>query len=260
MIRIGTSGFSYKDWEGPFYPARLQAGSRLSFYARHFDAVEINASYYNVGSPRTYASMAAKVPEGFRFVVKANKGMTHEREANDAVFREYLTAIRPLIEADKFGCVLAQFPWSFKRTPAAEAYLRAFRDRMEGIPTVVEFRNRQWCSPEVYALLRELDFGYCCVDEPQLKGLLPRQAVVTSRIGYVRFHGRNAQKWWHHDEAWERYNYLYSEQELHEWLPRLHDLERQTDIVYVFFNNHYQGQAVINAEMLKGLLEGDSPC
>lgn len=256
MIRVGTSGFSYKDWEGAFYPPGLPARDRLSFYAQRFATVEINASYYRVGTPRTYAAMAAKTPEGFRFVVKANKHMTHERKDNEQVFREFLAALQPLQSAGKFGCVLAQFPWSFKRTPAGETYLRTFRDRMEHVPTVIEFRNRQWCVPGVYELLRESGLGYCCVDEPQLKGLLPRQAVVTSSVGYVRFHGRNAKNWWRHDEAWERYDYLYSKQELGEWLPRLATMNGQAETLYVFFNNHYQGQAVVNAEMLRDLLSG----
>ena len=254
MIRIGTSGFSYKDWMGKFYPEGTQDRDRLRVYAEHFDTVEINASYYNIGHPRIYSAMAKKVPDEFEFVVKANQAMTHDRELNKAVFREFLDSVLPLIEEGKFGCVLAQFPWSFKRNPENEDYLRTFRGRIEETPTVIEFRNREWCEPEIHQLLRELGFGYCCVDEPKLKGLMPPESVVTSDLGYVRFHGRNAKKWWKHDEAWERYDYLYEKEELEEWAPKIKSVEQEAEQEYVFFNNHYQGQAATNAQMLLELL------
>jgi len=254
MIRIGTSGFSYDDWNGHFYPAGTQQRDRLRVYAERFDTVEVNSSYYRIGHPRMYAAMARKVPDGFQFVVKANQDMTHNRERNRGVFREFLDSLQPLCDEGKLGGVLAQFPWSFKRRPENEDYLATFRERMGDTVTVIEFRNSDWCQPEVFERLREWGFGFCCVDEPKLRGLMPALTEVTAPISYVRFHGRNAQKWWKHDEAWQRYDYLYTREELEEWVPKIRSLEEESETEYVFFNNHYQGQAATNAQRLLDLL------
>ena len=152
------------------------------------------------------------------------------------------------------GCILAQFPWSFRRTPDNQEYLRRFRDALPEMPVVVEFRNAEWVDEATLDQLRGLGMGYCCVDEPRLKGLVPPVAAATSPVGYVRFHGRNAQKWWKHDEAWERYNYLYSAAELQEWVPKIGEVAQQTEKTYVFFNNHYEGKAGQNARELADLL------
>jgi len=122
------------------------------------------------------------------------------------------------------------------------------------VPTVVEVRNAGWAAVETYDLLKRLGFGFCSVDEPALRGLMPRVAVATSRVGYVRFHGRNAADWWKHEHAWQRYNYLYSEEELAEWAPRVRSLDAETDVTYLFFNNHYQGKSAQNAVMFAKML------
>jgi uncharacterized protein YecE (DUF72 family) len=126
---------------------------------------------------------------------------------------------------------------------------------MDGIPTVVEFRQREWIVPQVGNLLRELGLGYCCVDEPRLPGLVPPIARATSDIGYVRFHGRNRAKWWEHDEAWERYDYAYSRDELEPWADKIRSLAEQTRETFVLANNHWQGQAVDTARQLRMLLQ-----
>ncbi len=259
-ILIGTSGFSYDDWRGHFYPPDLGKREMLPFYAERFPTVEVNATYYVLPHPATFIQMSRKVPDDFRFVVKANKDMTHTGgELHEETFAGFRRALEPLVERRMLGCVLGQFPWSFKQTLENEAYLRTFREQLAALPTVVEFRNAEWAVDRTFDLLRELDLGFCCVDEPGLPGLMPRVAVTTSRIGYLRFHGRNAQKWWKHDHAWERYNYLYGEAELAEWLERIRWLEERTETLYVFFNNHYEGKAGQNARMLARLLELSLP-
>src|SRR5947209_15871083 len=145
--------------------------------------------------------------------------MMHAEEPQPEVFAAFRAALEPLQESGCLGCVLGQFPWSFRNTPENRDALRRFREELDAIPGVVEFRNSGWAQEETFVLLRELGLGYCCVDEPGLKGLMPRVAVATSPIGYVRFHGRNAAKWWHHEHAFERYDYLYTEDELAEWVP-----------------------------------------
>jgi uncharacterized protein YecE (DUF72 family) len=152
------------------------------------------------------------------------------------------------------GCVLAQYPWSFKATPENRRALERLRSELAEIPVVVEFRNAGWVAEETFALLRELGMGCFCVDEPRLKGLMPGIVKATSPIGYVRFHGRNAAKWWQHEHAYERYDYLYSEEELTEWVPRVRELAEETEKTYLFFNNHYEGKAGQNAQMMAQLL------
>ncbi len=259
MIYIGTSGFSYDDWKGHFYPEHISKKDMLAFYASAFNAVEVNSSYYAIPSAASIAAMDRKTPEGFEFVVKAHQDMTHAEAPVPESFDKFLAAIQPLRDSGKLGCVLAQFPWSFKHTPENTRTLAEFRDRVGDLPTVVEFRNSEWVTDETFALLRELGLGFCAVDEPDLKGLMPRVSVATSPIGYVRFHGRNAQKWWKHDEAYERYDYLYSEEELSEWLPKVADLEDGTEKTYVFFNNHYQGKSAQNARMFAKMLNLSLP-
>lgn len=256
MIHIGTSGFSYKDWIGHYYPEGTASKDMLAFYAREFATCELNFTYYRQPDPKTLARMADKVPPGFIFTVKAYREMTHEREkASAAEFSTFAQGLQPLIEAGKFGCVLLQFPWAFKPSAENRAYLEACRERLGDLPAAVEFRNVAWIKDETFALLRSLELGFCCVDQPQLKGLLPPVAESTASVAYVRFHGRNAAKWWQHDEAWERYNYSYSREELQEWLPKIEKLNRAAETTYIFTNNHYQGQAVDTARQLKLLLE-----
>ena len=254
MIYIGTSGFSYDDWKGHFYPDRIDKKDMLSYYARSFNTVEINATYYAVPSAASVAAMDKKTPEDFQFVVKAHKDMTHADQPRPEVFDAFLAAIQPLRDSGKLGCVLAQYPWSFKPTPENQGRLRQFKDRVGDVPAVVEFRNADWVSEETFDGLRELGLGFCSVDEPRLKGLMPPIAVATSDIGYVRFHGRNAKKWWRHEQAHERYDYLYSKDELTEWVPKVEEIDGRTRKTYLFFNNHYQGKSAQNAKMFAAML------
>jgi uncharacterized protein YecE (DUF72 family) len=258
-ILIGTSGFSYDDWRGYFYPADLKREEMLSFYARYFPVVEINATYYRLPTPTTMLQMARKVPEGFRFVVKANQEMTHADRFQPEAFAQFREALEPLREAGMLGCVLAQFPWSFRRTPENERFLGIVRRELPGTPVVVEFRNAEWVAEETFARLRGEGLGFCAVDEPPLKGLVPPVVEATSPIGYVRFHGRNREKWWRHEHAYERYDYLYSEEELREWTPRIAQLAAETEETYVFFNNHYIGKAGQNARQMADLLNQPHP-
>jgi len=259
MIYFGTSGFSYKDWVGPYYPQGMPSSAWLEFYAREFSVTELNFSYYRVPTKSTLERLAAKTPDDFLFTVKAHQDMTHEREGKDGVFTEFVESLEPLIDSGKFGCILAQFPSSFHPGEDSVDYLRMFRERLGTLPLVVEFRNRGWLSEQTFDFLRDNGLGFCCVDEPRLKGLIPPVAEATSSIGYVRFHGRNAKKWWQHKEAWERYDYTYSEEELEEWVPKLRKLEENTEKTFVFANNHWQGQAVQTARQLRMLLPDLEP-
>jgi uncharacterized protein YecE (DUF72 family) len=255
MIRIGTSGYSYEDWVGPFYPANLKKSDWLEFYARHFDTTELNFSYYRQPEARMLERMATKVPPGFVFTIKAFQGLTHERaEDNAGEFDTFVEALAPLIDQGKLGCVLAQFPFSFHATSENVDYVKLCRERFGDLAVVIEFRNREWLTPAMFQFLREQRLGFCCVDEPRFKSLMPPIAEATAPVAYVRFHGRNAQKWWRHEQAYERYDYTYSDEELAEWVPKVKEIEACAGKVLVFFNNHFRAQAVDAAKAFERML------
>ncbi len=255
MFKIGTSGFSYQDWVDQFYPKGMTKKEMLGYYSSHFDCVEINSTYYKIPHPAVMFQMGKKVGDNFEFVVKANRQMTHEIKNIGQIFQDFKECLKPLQEVDKLGAVLAQFPWSFKKNSANIKYLRKLREIMENIPMVIEFRNIEWFDREVFDFLQENNLGFCNVDQPRLKGLLPNTNVNTTAIGYYRFHGRNEEKWWSKGkEPWERYDYLYQEKELAELLPFVKEVIKNSRKTFLFFNNHYRGQAVKNAKMMKALL------
>ena len=256
-IYVGTSGFKFDDWKGRFYPETVKQKDWLRYYAQRFNCLEINASYYRLMPAATYQRMMERVPPGFQFTVKTYRTLTHEAGSeNEADFATFIASLRPLRETGEFGCVLAQFPTSFHNTPENRGYLAGFRDRFAGIPLVVEFRGREWLGDAVLDYMREREIGFCAVDEPQFKTLMPPIAVATSPIGYIRFHGRNYQKWWKGGEGGkERYDYLYRKEELEEWVPKIQHVASETQRVYVFMNNCFQGQAAANAVDMRKLLE-----
>jgi uncharacterized protein YecE (DUF72 family) len=254
MIRLGTSGFSYEDWVGEFYPPDLPKWRWLPFYAEQFDTVELNVTYYRLPEAKLVRGWIDRTPEGFLFAVKAHQGLTHERQPSGfAAFRE---SISPLAEAGKLGCVLAQFPHSFHPTRANRDYLPRLREGLDELPVVVELRDAGWVREETFEQLSSLRLGFCCVDEPPLPGLMPPVARATGPVAYVRFHGRNAEKWWEHENAWERYNYRYADSELVDWAEKIRDLDGEAEITLVYANNHYRGQSVGTIRQLQGMLAG----
>lgn len=253
-ILIGTSGFSYDDWVGPVYPADLPKTEWLRFYAQEFPTCELNFTFYRIPGSHTLAQIADKVPPGFLFSVKAFQGITHEREEPGPLVSQFVQAIGPLQDEGKFACVLVQFPYSFRPARQNREYLRRLRDAFGDLPLVVEFRQQGWVNEQTFEELRALNFGFCCVDQPRLKGLIPPVAVATGPVAYVRFHGRNAAKWWQHEEAWERYDYSYRDEELMEWVPKIRQLDAEAPLTLVYMNNHWQGQAVGTARQLRRLM------
>jgi len=253
VIAIGTSGFDYDDWRGAFYPAELPKTGFLEFYAEHFQALELNFSYYRMPTARQLDSMLRRTAGRVTFAVKAHRSMTHERTAGDADLGAFEQALAPLRGAGVLGAVLAQFPQSFHQTEENRGYLKRLVDRI-GPPFVAELRRADWATPPLLDWLGRIGAGFCCVDEPELEGLMPPLAAATAKPGYVRFHGRNAAKWYVHDRAEERYDYRYEDRELAAWVPKILELERKAGDVLVFFNNHFQGKAVDAAKGLERLL------
>ena len=253
VIYLGTSGFSYKDWVGEFYPDGLPAKDWLSFYAREFKACEINSTFYALPSPAVMQGLADRTGPGFVFAVKANQEMTHRREGKN-VCGDFCRALEPLVRANKLGCILAQFPYSFDFNNKNWEYLANLQRDLTGLPLVIEFRNARWLKVEVFQWLRRQEIGFCCVDEPQLPNLLPPVAEVTAKIAYVRFNGRNKEKWWQPEQAWERYDYSYKPDELKEWLPRITKLNSAAEKTFIFANNHWKGQSITTIRQLQLLL------
>jgi len=258
VIYVGTCGFSYKDWIGPLYPPTIKPSEMLPYYARRFRAVEIDSSYYGVPSARSVASMSARTPTNFRFSFKVPQTVTHvsdpgpHRVHDDA--RALVESLAPVAASGKLACVLLQFPNAFKPDTASHAYVRRVAEALDGLNVVVEFRNALWQNAETMELLRDIGAGYCNVDMPRLEGLLGPSSDATAPIGYVRFHGRNARTWWRGTNV-TRYDYLYEAGELAPWTDRIAEIDAETSETYVFFNNHANGKAAVNAEMLEALLD-----
>ena len=253
VIEIGTSGFDYADWHGFFYPEALSKGDRLSYYSGHFSALELNFSYYRMPSAASLESMVKRTDGRVTFAVKAHRSMTHERIATDLDYDAFTDALRPIREAGKLGAILAQFPNSFRQCEENRVYLKRMADAL-GRPLAVELRHEAWAADPVVRWLAKLDVGFVCVDEPDIPGLMPHTAAVASAPAYVRFHGRNADKWYTHDRADERYDYRYRPSELSEWRGKIRFLDQKAGHVLVFFNNHFQGKAVEAAKIMEKLL------
>ncbi len=252
-IRVGTSGYSFADWFGIVYPQGARQGDLLASYARLFDTVEINVTYYRVPGPQMFAGMLRKVPADFTFVLKLPKEMTHEREKLDEVVTPFSKAAAPLIDAGQLGGLLAQFPWAFKPSLASMDHLRRLSDALAGIkaPVNVEFRHASWYAEETYRALRELGLGFVNVDLPALPGLPPPTNVLTSDVAYYRLHGRNLKTWWARGEEGERYDYLYETGELEDWALRAEEGAARSRACFLFANNCHLGQSVVNALQLR---------
>ncbi|HEX9916292.1 MAG TPA: DUF72 domain-containing protein [candidate division Zixibacteria bacterium] len=261
MIKIGTSGFSFDSWIGPVYPTYLKKNQLLLYYERilGFNVLEINSTYYALPSRKSMESLVKRTSPDFRFSIKANSEMTHkikDKKNNKKSFENFKFSIQPFVDSGKLLCILAQFPYSFYPAKDNFDYLKQFKEQVLGIPIVIEFRNRYWHKSEVLDFLKDKDLGYCIVDEPNLKGLMPFNPAITSDIAYFRFHGRN--KDWFEAEKSSRYDYLYSQEELKKFVDPIKDLDSKASQTLVFFNNCHIGKAVRNALMLKEIIQNDS--
>jgi uncharacterized protein YecE (DUF72 family) len=255
-VLVGTSGYSFQDWVGPFYPAGIQRGKMFDHYVKYFPCAEINASYYRIMPAAVMAQIGAKAPEGYPIIVKAHKSLTHERHELEQQLPAWFESVKPLVERGQMAGVLAQFPFSFKLSSGNLEYLKRTRELLNAYPYYVEFRHAGWMRPDVFAFLREQHMDFVSVDEPALQGLIPATPVVTGDTLYVRFHGRNAENWW--GGAGDRYDYDYSNAELTEWLQKIKKLREKARMTYLFFNNCHRGQAVKNALAMIDMLKGNA--
>jgi len=267
IVRVGPAGWSYPDWAGYVYPSRRAKGFHEATYlAEYFDTIEINTSFYQPLRPEHAAQWIERVAANPRFVFTAKlwQRFTHDiRSAASgstaAEEREVRAGFDVLRAANKLGAVLLQFPFSFHRTEETVAYLSSVLKRFADYPLVVEVRHGSWDSPETMELLRTSGVSFCNIDQPMIGRSLGPSAQATSAVGYVRLHGRRYDTWFTDDEtipAHERYNYLYSGEELAPWATRVRKVTERASQTFVITNNHFQGKAVVNALQLISILKG----
>ncbi len=251
---IGTSGYSYPDWVGTFYPPNLSRKDFLKYYTTYFDGVELNYTYYSPPKAKTLEKMVNQTPRDFVFSVKAHKSFTHERkEITSSSVKDFLTQLQPLKESNKLAVVLLQFPYSFHYTKQNRYFLCKLLDNFREVPLAVEFRNKEWQRDSVIKELRDRDISYVNVDLPSLKNLPSPTGIITSHIGYLRFHGRNSDNWWSGNNV-SRYDYRYTDEELNQWILPIKRMLSTSSLLLVFFNNHRNGKATQDAKKLKSLL------
>ena len=235
------------------YPPHSARFDPLGYLASFFDTIEINSPFYRIPPPTHAKSWVRRVAgnRDFRFTTKVYRGFTHAEaplvEDEVTAFRAYLA---PLAEAGLLGAVLLQFPWSFRNSPEARARLSRLFDAFAEHPKALEVRHASFQNAEFLAFLGEHDVSWVNVDQPLFHDSVTPSEVVTGPVGYARLHGRNYDKWFAHEESWERYNYLYGEDELAPWAGRIENMAAKRE-TYVITNNHFRGQAIVNAGELK---------
>ncbi len=259
-IRVGPAGWSYKDWEGIVYPQKPGAKfDPLEYLARFFDVIEINSSFYRPFTVSTAKSWATRIAANrdFMFTAKLYRVFTHERGKATAEDEKLVrNGMDVLAGAGKLGAMLLQFPWSFKNSDEERVYLTKLLEQFREYPLALEVRHSSWNNPQIYEWLEELGVGICNVDQPLFKKSIKPAAVTTSGVGYVRLHGRNYQDWFREKAPRDdRYNYLYSLEELEPWITRIKEIAKKTKESYVITNNHFRGQAVVNALEIKATLK-----
>jgi uncharacterized protein YecE (DUF72 family) len=272
-IRIGTAGWSYKDWDGIFYPPGMQHRKvhPLEYLARFFDTAEINTSFYGPLKPelaKLWCRRVAAVNPNFVFTAKLYRAFTHSpiavmeptsaatirpTDEDEALTREGLDA---LANERKLGALLIQFPVSFKNTLLNREYLERLLRQFIEYPEVVEVRHSSWNDPATLASFAEKNVGFCNIDQPELGRSMAPTEHVTAPLGYVRLHGRNYEQWFDSDNRNDRYNYLYKEKELEDWKERIQKVAHLAQITYVITNNHFESKAGVNAIELKSMLSG----
>ena len=261
---MGTAGWSYRDWEGLFYPKPHPRGfDPLTYLARYMDVVEVNSTFYrpvDADVARRWVDRVAESPE-FRFTAKLSKRFTHERDKafTRAEVEEVRRGFAPMHDGGRLGAVLLQFPWSFRRTEENRQWLDDVTRAFEEFPLVVEVRHASWAVPQFYDELTERGIGFVNIDQPLFRHSVKPSATTTAPVGYVRIHGRNYRDWFRKDAGVEaRYDYLYSPAELEPWAARTREVARSgAEDVYAVTNNHYRGQAGVNALQLMSMVRDE---
>lgn len=263
MLYLGTSGYSYDDWKGRFYPPSIGRNDMLEYYAGRFNAVEINSTFYRIPPARLMDTLVRRSRGRLTFAVKVSGQLTHEADLSEATLTAFLKSIEPLAVSARLGALLAQFPFRFHATPANQAYLVRLVRALAPHPLVIEIRHDSWDHPSALRFFEDHALNRCITDMPRLRGLPATLTRLTGRIAYLRFHGRNGSRWFESDNAADPYDYLYSPQELAAWVGPVRELETKSETAFAFFNNHIRAQAPANAAAfgeLLGLRRPPEPC
>lgn len=257
VTRVGVAGWSYPDWKGTVYPPGRRVDP-LAYLSRYFDALEINSPFYRIPTARAAASWTRRVRHNaaFRFTLKLYRGFTHERRYDAGDVGAFRDALEPLASEGRLGAVLLQFPWSFKNDAPSRDVLQDLLERFDDHPLVVEVRHASWNRPEFFHHLADRGVGFCNIDQPLIGRSLGPSSRSTSPVGYVRLHGRNYADWFREEAGRdERYDYLYTEEELDPWLSKIAEVGEGSPETYVVTNNHFRGQSVVNALQIRSRLE-----
>ena len=274
QIRFGTAGWSYKDWEGIFYPSGMARRKQhpLEVLAQCFDMVEINTSFYGHIKPelaKIWVRKAQAVNPKFVFTAKLHRSFTHSAlaameptsaatinpsEEDERLAREGLDS---LASTGKLGALLIQFPVSFKNTPLNREYVETLLRQFIEFPRVVEVRHSSWENPETLAYFTQKNVSFCNIDQPQIGRSLAPTEHVTSPVGYVRLHGRNYDQWFEAEQPHDRYNYLYKHEELDAWKEKIAHIGEKAEVTYVVANNHFEAKGAVNALQLRNMLSGE---
>jgi uncharacterized protein YecE (DUF72 family) len=280
-VRVGTSGWSYPSgrgtWNGVFYPPRgtkgFRASDELSYYAEHFDTVEVNSTFYRQPSAAAAARWVAQTPAGFEFSVKLFQAFTHVTPVGRLPLPDrtlgpasalprpavgdaatFMAGIDPIVASGKLGAVLAQFPPGFHCSRESLDYVAQLLDTFQDYPVAVELRHRSWSDAgrPTAELLGRFQAAWVQIDEPKFR-LSIRQDLVPNieRFSYMRLHGRNAAQWWSPEAPEDRYNYLYSREELQPFAAAATAGRSESRKAYLYLNNHFAAKAVVNATVLK---------
>ncbi len=248
-VNIGCSGFSYRDWIGVFYPQGLNSSDFITFYEKFFNIVEINYSFYSMPNSSTMENFVNKTKR-LKFAVKAYRIFTHNRKYSRSDRDKFLKSCEPLLESERFIAFLFQFPQSFYYSLENMEYIKRLSESFEGYPKVLEVRSRSFARAEFFEEVESLGFSLVNIDAPKVKGIIVGPWKSIGEINYIRLHGRNAEKWFNSEDSYERYDYLYSTEEI-TWIGNKIKRLCSGKETYVFFNNHYRGKSLLNALQLK---------
>jgi uncharacterized protein YecE (DUF72 family) len=267
-IYIGTSGWSYPKgegtWNGYFYPAGKI--DELEYYSQFFNTVELNSSFYRPPNPAYANNWAKKVSEDFLFAVKLWQKFTHPKMYKEAMGVDEVVvsqadvdlfrhSIEPLARKNKLGVLLAQFPPSFTNNAGNKNILEAISKAFKEYRLAVELRHRSWSDDKSTAqILRAYNIAWVQIDEPKFSSSIDEELPLTSNLAYFRYHGRNREMWWKGDTE-TRYKYLYSADEIKELTDKVRMSAEKVELLFAFFNNHWQGYAPRNAIDMKSALQ-----
>ncbi|HMF11750.1 MAG TPA: DUF72 domain-containing protein [Gemmataceae bacterium] len=254
-VWIGTSGYSYPDWVGPFYPPGTRPSRMLAHYGRAFPLVELNFTFYRPPTEKMLTRLTHHTPHGFQFLVKLPRLLSHERQLAGLVpFRD---AVAGLHERGRLLGLLCQLPQAAHHDQSSLAWLEVLARELGNYRLAVEFRHRSWHQPAISAWLEERGVELVSVDAPDLPAIYPSGLVQTGSRIYVRFHSRKAANWYLTDK--DRYDFDYADPMLREWIDALRRASGLASHALLLFNNCHRAQAAANAQRMRELLEKFAP-